>query len=329
VARSGDRRRAYVNAADGSAAALIDVDTGHPVGSLSPVPIDPEAAAPAVDLDRQAVFTTTAIAGLLQRHDLQTGTATHTSPFAAPQTSFAIAVSGDGRVLADELERDPYGGIHVGVELRDPQTLAVRRRLPPLGLTPWYLWLNHDGSLLAATEATGNRVELWDTRTARRRWQTDIGYRAGSAIAITPNGATMVVGTFEGGVALLDVATGRVLARHTERLSYRIASVQFAPDGTIVALGGNDGRAHLLAADTLHEIGQLPLAAGAAWAFVSYNADGTRLSAVDERGRVMHWDTRPESWIRHACTIAGRDFTSAEWTSYLPGVPHRHTCTSS
>jgi hypothetical protein len=50
---------------------------------------------------------------------------------------------------------------------------------------------------------------------------------------------------------------------------------------------------------------------------------------MDERGRVMHWDTRPESWIRRACTIAGRDFTPAEWTSYLPGVPHQHTCTSS
>jgi WD40 repeat protein len=139
----------------------------------------------------------------------------------------------------------------------------------------------------------------------------------------------MVVGTFEGGVALLDVATGRVLARHTERLSYQISSVKFAPDGTIVALGGRDGRAHLLAADTLHEIGQLPLATGAAWGFVSYNADGSRLSAVDDRGRVMHWDTRPDSWIGRACTIVDRDFTPAEWATYLPGVPHQRTCTSS
>ena len=137
----------------------------------------------------------------------------------------------------------------------------------------------------------------------------------------------MVVGTFEGGVALLDIATGRVLTRNTERSSYRIASAQFSPDGAIVALGGNDGRTHLLTADTLREIGQLPMATGAAWAFAAYHPDGSRLSAVDERGRVVHWDTRPASWIARACEIAGRDLTSAEWAAYLPGLPHQRTCT--
>lgn len=151
----------------------------------------------------------------------------------------------------------------------------------------------------------------------------------GSAIDTSPDGRLMVVGARDGAVVLLDVATGRVLARHTEPLSSNISSAEFSPDAQVVALGGNDAQVHLLAADTLREIGQLPVATGAAWAFVSYNADGSRLSAVDERGRVVHWDTRPETWIRRACEIGGRDLTTEEWVTYLPGVPYQRTCSGS
>ena len=171
-----------------------------------------------------------------------------------------MAVSGDGRVLAVEtLSVDAAGYQHPrGVTLRDPTTLAIRRRLPPLTLPALTTWLNRDGSLLLATADLDNHVELWDTRTGHRRWQTDIGYPEGQAIALSPNSRTLVVGTFGGAVVLLDIATGRVLARHSLRLSAQIWSADFTPDGAVVALGGNDGQVHLLTADTLHEIGQLP-----------------------------------------------------------------------
>jgi WD40 repeat protein len=214
------------------------------------------------------------------------------------------------------------------VTVRDPATLAIRRHLPPLTIPTWTTWLNNDGSLLFATSDLDNRVELWDTQTARRRWQTDIGYPAGQAIALSPNQRTLIVGTFGGAVVLLDIATGRVLARHTLRLSSQIQSADFAPDGSVVALGGNDGQVHLLTADTLNEIGQLPIATGATWAFASYSTDGSTLSAIDERGRIVRWDTRPASWINRACSIVARDLTPNEWDTYLPDVPHQRTCTT-
>jgi hypothetical protein len=52
----------------------------------------------------------------------------------------------------------------------------------------------------------------------------------------------------------------------------------------------------------------------------AYSADGWVLSAVDERGRIVRWDTRPETWIRRACAVVARDLTPAEWDTYLPGV---------
>jgi WD40 repeat protein len=129
-------------------------------------------------------------------------------------------------------------------------------------------------------------------------------------------------------VVLLDIATGRVLARHSLRLSAQIWSADFTPDGAVVALGGDDGQIHLLTADTLHEIGQLPIGTGATWALAAYTADGSALSAVDERGHIVQWDARPQSWIHRACAIVARDLTPTEWDTYLPGVPPQHTCTT-
>ena len=327
VTWSDDGRRVYVAAGDGSAAALIDIASGRRVSSLPAVAIDPFAETPAADLDQQAIFTTTTN-GLLRRHDLRTGETTRTVTVDAPLMSHTIAVSGDGRLLAAELEsQDAAGNWQVrGIDLRDTQTLALRRRLPPLSFIPWYIWLNRDGALLAAAEFSGNHVELWDTTTGRRHWRTDLGHRSGSAIALAPDGRTMAVGTFEGAVLLLDVATGRILTRHTERLSSRITSTEFSPDGQTIAIGGNDGHARLLTADTLREIGPLPAATGATWVFISHDPDGSTLSAVDERGHIVQWNTRPASWIARACQIVSRDFTTAEWDSYLPGLPQQRTC---
>jgi len=64
------------------------------------------------------------------------------------------------------------------------------------------------------------------------------------------------------------------------------------------------------------------------WVFAAYAADGSTLSAVDERGRIVRWDPRPLSWIRRACAVAARDLTASEWNTYLPGTPYRRTCTT-
>ena len=37
-------------------------------------------------------------------------------------------------------------------------------------------------------------------------------------------------------------------------------------------------------------------------------------------------DVDPRSWLQRACSIAGRDFTSAEWQRYVPGQPHITVC---
>ncbi len=69
VAWSADRRQVYVNAPDGTGAALVDVEAGRAVKSLAPWVEDPEAANPVADVERQAIFYTP-IDGSLERRDL-------------------------------------------------------------------------------------------------------------------------------------------------------------------------------------------------------------------------------------------------------------------
>jgi hypothetical protein len=53
---------------------------------------------------------------------------------------------------------------------------------------------------------------------------------------------------------------------------------------------------------------------------------GSDLAVVHE-DEIVVWDVRPDSWTRHACAVAGRTLTRAEWENalprhdYSPGLP--------
>ena len=38
------------------------------------------------------------------------------------------------------------------------------------------------------------------------------------------------------------------------------------------------------------------------------------------------WHVDPDSWLKIACTIAGRNLTHAEWQDYLPHRAYERTC---
>ena len=43
-------------------------------------------------------------------------------------------------------------------------------------------------------------------------------------------------------------------------------------------------------------------------------------------GRAIMWDIRRESLTRHACEVAGRRLTRAEWAEHLPGRAYDPAC---
>ena len=47
---------------------------------------------------------------------------------------------------------------------------------------------------------------------------------------------------------------------------------------------------------------------------------------LDRAGRGYVWDTRPLSWARLACAVAGRTLTRSEWQDALPNRPYTPAC---
>jgi len=56
--------------------------------------------------------------------------------------------------------------------------------------------------------------------------------------------------------------------------------------------------------------------------------DGSRLFAVSTRGEGISFEMSREAWKRHACLVAGRELTLAEWNDALPGGPYQAVCSS-
>jgi len=57
-----------------------------------------------------------------------------------------------------------------------------------------------------------------------------------------------------------------------------------------------------------------------------FTPDGGRLVAAYATGRAYLWDIRPRSLAAHACRVAGRRLTRAEWEEFLPGREYDPAC---
>jgi WD40 repeat protein len=100
-------------------------------------------------------------------------------------------------------------------------------------------------------------------------------------------------------------------------------TISFSPDGQLLSTARGDGRLLLFDAATGEAIGT-PLTIAAAMS--GFAPDGNSVLIFDRGGGVHRWDIDPRSWVRGACSIAGRDLTSDEWQRYLPGRPHQPVC---
>lgn len=72
---------------------------------------------------------------------------------------------------------------------------------------------------------------------------------------------------------------------------------------------------------------------GAAFAHqeqLPFAPDGRSLALVGLDARPLVFDVEPESWLRAACRVAGRDLTHAEWERFVgPAFPYERTCGTS
>jgi hypothetical protein len=157
----------------------------------------------------------------------------------------------------------------------------------------------------------------------------------GQPLALTASGRTLL-STHDGVVDVWDVATGTRTGEVT--VSAAMLAGAWSADASAFAVGGQDGTivvydARRLTATLTLSGDRLPIHT------VHFGPDGHTLYTSGDSGALMAWDlTRPageaaaastedsSQLLAHACRLAGRDLTPAEWATEIPGYPYRQVC---
>jgi hypothetical protein len=240
--------------------------------------------------------------------------------------------------------------------VRDSSTaeLVQRRAVAANASTAAY---NPDGRLVAGSD--DGHLTVLDAHSLTLKVGAIQALVNAPVQALAPDPAIHAIGVeSQSGGVLVDYLSGRVLRKLA-------AWTFFAPDGTtsaIVDANGTvgfktgDGKRWVSEPDPSHAYGDVMSAYShnSAWfassragqvglwnaqtgAFVGsvpvtgqvavgFTHDDQALVIAGLDGAVRVWELRPEAWIRTACTIAGRDLTTAEWNTILPGRKARHIC---
>jgi DNA-binding SARP family transcriptional activator/WD40 repeat protein/energy-coupling factor transporter ATP-binding protein EcfA2 len=148
-------------------------------------------------------------------------------------------------------------------------------------------------------------------------------------LAFAPDGM-LLTGSWAGTVQRWDAASGEGNGGATLVSAGPVGSISFGRDAGLFATTGlADGRVKLWTASPPQQLGASfhhPPDAQAGNAAIT--ADGRRLIVVYDDGSGAVWPLDVDTWIRHACAVAGRDLTQEEWSRFIAGRDYRSTCAS-
>jgi WD40 repeat protein len=183
-----------------------------------------------------------------------------------------------------------------------------------------------DGSTVAFVHADGGTAEVWDLARRARIARLPVRGESGSyAIAFSPDGESVATGPLaDPYVRVWDVDTGDLI-RKLDQGSAGALTLDFSPDGRILAVSGFEPVASLWDVESGARIGPT-LTAGSRRAMIDLSPDGRRLLLTHADGRGAVWDVDPESWAGRACRLANRTLTPKEWDEFLPGRPYQPAC---
>jgi WD40 repeat protein len=145
------------------------------------------------------------------------------------------------------LVENTHGCASVGsdgaVKVWDLNTGGVVRRQAGPEAKVKIVAVSRDGNLIAASgpvaeKASESAVRLWD-RIGKERFVVPAGLGDTSAMAFSPDGATLVAGGWDTDLTAWSTGTGKLVAR-IEELSVSMFALGFSPDGKVVAAAGVD-----------------------------------------------------------------------------------------
>ena len=124
-----------------------------------------------------------------------------------------------------------------------------------------------------------------------------------SALAFDKSGKRLAVGTWDGGLLILDSSRGKVL-REIDEHSETITALAFDPGGEYLASGSADDRLIVWDTDTGEEL--LTMHQGNEYdvTTLAFSADGKRIATGDGENQLKVWDTDSGDEIE---TLGGHD----------------------
>ena len=226
----------------------------------------------------------------------------------------SVAFTPDGSLIVS-------GGREGTIRAWDSTTGGAAGQFRTSGVSVLALVFSPDGRLLAVA-GRGGVIDLFAVHTTqgrrapatarRERLVLDEAHRISigvggafmqvSDVAFSPGGS-VIASTYDTGVLLWDVETGRRITGVLGGYRGLIFDVEFSPDGSTLLVAGND------------EVTDL---AGAP-------ADGANGADTSELGSVSLRGIGLVEMRARACAIAQRSLTAAEWARYVGGTPGQ-TC---
>jgi WD40 repeat protein/class 3 adenylate cyclase len=141
---------------------------------------------------------------------------------------------------------------------------------------------------------------------------------------VAGDGRTVGLGALNGDVVVVDAVTGEVRPLLQAHDGF-VESLTFAPGEATFVTTGIDGAVKLWDTATLDLLGSvLPLGPNHRVRASFLAAD--RLLIVYDTGEIFEWNPQPDAWQEHACKVAGRNLSKAEWADLFRDQPYRVTC---
>jgi WD40 repeat protein/class 3 adenylate cyclase/tRNA A-37 threonylcarbamoyl transferase component Bud32 len=209
-----------------------------------------------------------------------------------------------------------------GLRLLDLRSGEVRRA-PRLAGFANQLSYSPDGRILAIALAERG-IELRDGRSLRR--VARLPQRAGEDgwwVRFSPGGRLLAV-TSSHYTQLWDVAGRRRIGAPLRGHEGFVFTSEFSPDGRTLATSGSEVGVTLWDVESHRSLGTLPGQLGQISS--RFTPDGRRLFVLGELGAAQRWEVSPDAWSRHACRVAGRELTRAEWEELVPDQDYRPIC---
>ena len=147
-----------------------------------------------------------------------------------------------------------------------------------------------------------------------------------SAAAFSPDGRLLAIGSQNGTIQLLDAQTFRALGSPSAVAPGIIIFVGFSPDSRLLIAQSLDATNRLFDVEHRAPIGDAFPGSGAGFGIASFSPHSDTVALPGPTGTTL-WDLDDAHWRDHACKLAGRNLTRAEWSRYLSSVgAYRRTC---